>query len=77
MTETVQESLTPLQQKAMQELEMAQLMAMEILAQATWFAASVNLPGLIVQSYRGEAHRRMEVILNQVELVMMKCEGRA
>ena len=77
MTETVQVHLTPLQAKAMQELELAQLMAMEILAHAVWTASSLEVPSLIVRSYRGEAHRRMEVILNQVELVMTQCEGRA
>jgi hypothetical protein len=68
--------LTPLQRSAMQELVASQVMAGEILARAAWFAHT-TLPTGLLFPYRNQAHRLLAEILDEVELSMSRCQGRA
>lgn len=74
--ERINPSLSPLQRKALEELGIAQAMASQILASACWFAHTTLPPGQVLP-YRGQAHRMLAAALDQVELMMTACEGRA
>lgn len=68
-------SLTPLERKAQQELELSRLMAAEILARAAYYAHAILGPQM--RSPRSWAHQTLAEVLDEVELSLMQCEGRA
>lgn len=68
-------SLTPLEQKAHQELALSHQMASEILARAAFYAHAILGPQM--KSPRSWAHRALAQVLDEVETSLLECEGRA
>lgn len=66
---------SPLEAKAQQELELSQVMAAEILARAAFYAHSILGPAM--KSPRSWAHQALAQVLDDVELSLLRCEGRA
>lgn len=66
---------TPLELKARQELELSRQMAAEILARAAFYAHSILGPRMKLP--RSWAHQTLAQVLDEVELSLMECEGRA
>lgn len=71
----VENSLTPLQRKARQELQVSHQMASEILARAAFYAHSILGPRMKLP--RSWAHHALAQALDEVELALVACEGRA
>ena len=67
--------LTPLERKARMELEMSQVMAAEILARAAFYAHAILGPAM--KSPRSWAHQALAQVLDEVEMSLLQCEGRA
>ena len=64
-----------LEKKARQELQLSHEMASEILARAAFFAHAILGPRM--KSPRSWAHHALAQALDNVELALVACEGRA
>jgi hypothetical protein len=71
-----QDRPSPLQAKAFQELQLSQVMAFEILARAAFYAHSILGPTKMAAP-RNWAHQTLAQVLDEVEMSLWECEGRA
>lgn len=69
-------SLDPMEAKAIQELALSHAMASQILAQAAFFAHTILGPARM-KAPRSWAHETLAKVLDEVELSLLECKGRA